>query len=73
MDYQKVLQKYQVILATQYSVVGILIGYFLSKSFELTNIFWSAVIAIPLWFIFNGVRQRIENELETLKLQVDKL
>lgn len=78
MSYQQILQKYQVILATQYSIPGIIFGYALSKTLEnmnliFINIIWGLVLTIPIWFMTNILRQRIENELESIKTEVSKL
>lgn len=78
MDYQRTLQKYQVTLATQYSVPGLIFGYLLSGTLSNlsllpTNILWGVLLTIPTWIIMNGLKQRIENELVEIKKQVEKL
>jgi hypothetical protein len=55
MEYQQILQKYQVILATQYSIPGIIFSFMLYKAFEefsflvfLNSLFWAIFFCVPL-------------------------
>jgi xanthine/uracil permease len=80
MEYQQILQKYQVILATQYSIPGIVFGFMLYRAFEefsfpifLNSLFWAALSAILFWVLLNKIKKMVEEKLTIIQKEIEKL
>ncbi|NCN39078.1 MAG: hypothetical protein COY38_01655 [Candidatus Aenigmarchaeota archaeon CG_4_10_14_0_8_um_filter_37_24] len=80
MEYQKIMQKYQVILTGLYGIPGVVFGFVLSQNLGFMNLqtllgglMMGSIAAFSLWIIFNQLEENIEKEILSLKKKVDSL
>ena len=73
MDYQQVLQKYQVMCGAVYVIPLTIIGIVLSQGVTGNNIFFGSIIALISWVFLDDKKEQTENKLSGLKRKVTNL
>ncbi|MEM5778289.1 MAG: hypothetical protein QXD43_00420 [Candidatus Aenigmatarchaeota archaeon] len=73
MDYNKLLQKYQVLCTVVYGIPLSIIGILLSTKMDVNNVFFATLTGTIIYVFLNKAKARIESELENLKRKVNKI
>ena len=72
-DYQQLLQKYQVVSGAVYAIPITVLGIFLSQGLNTSNFVLSGLIAFFVYRLLADVREKTEKEITALKTKVTKL
>ncbi len=73
MDYQKLLQKYQVVYTAAYALPLTVLGIFLSSGISINSFFFGVIGGMTIYLILERIKINAENRLDFLRERVNAL